>query len=332
MKYFVFTLKLAISGLLAWLLLSRVDLAPVGQFLKSSHGLSALALCVGVLIVQAGLASLRFRWIMRLMGKDFSLSAGFSIWMIGLLISQTLVTFIAGDAARIWQLVRRGYTRRLAGGAIFLERLLGFAVLMALVLACLPFLLSHGAEGAVRGGLLALALLCAAGIVAFIASAFVGRIVLRLVPRLSDSRIASGLLDVTSAARHLGSSWKLTGGIVLLSAVMHLLNAVTFYILATAAGVQLGAAISIAVALPVMLIALMPIALAGWGVREGAAVVGYGLFGVAPQIAVAISVSFGLALLIASLPGAFYLWFARSAKKQVLEESESQPQAVAESA
>jgi len=330
MKYLVFTIKLAISGLLAWLLLSRVDLAPVGQFLKSSSGITALALCVGVLIAQAGLAALRFCWIMRLMGNDFSLRAGFAIWMIGLLVSQTLVTFIAGDAARIWQLVRRGYARRLAGGAVFLERLLGFAVLMALVLISLPFLLSH-AQGAVRAGLLVLAMLCAAGIVGFIASAFIGRIVRHLVPRLSDSRIASGLLDVTSAARHLGSSWKLTGGIVLLSAVMHLLNAVTFYILATAAGVQLGVAVSLAVALPVMLIALMPIALAGWGVREGAAVVGYGLFGVVPQTAVAISVSFGLALLIASLPGAVYLWFARSAKKQVLEEGESQPRPVAES-
>ena len=111
-----------------------------------------------------------------------------------------------------------------------------------------------------------------------------------------------------SAARHLRASWKLTSGVLILCVIMHLCNALTFYILASAAHAGLDAATTMIVAVPVILIALLPIALAGWGVREGAAVVGFGLYGVSPETAVTISVAFGLALVIASLPGGFYLW------------------------
>jgi glycosyltransferase 2 family protein len=55
----------------------------------------------------------------------------------------------------------------------------------------------------------------------------------------------------------------------------------------------------------------MPIALAGWGVREGAVIVGYGLFGVASAPALAVSIAFGLASLAASLPGALFMRFAK---------------------
>jgi uncharacterized protein (TIRG00374 family) len=323
-KFLLFAIKLAITGALAWVLFTRIDFAPIGHFLKSGHAAGPLTLGVGVFLVQAVLAALRFRLIMRLMGTPFPLYLGFSTWMIGLIVSQTMVTFIAGDAARIWQLARRGYGRRLSGSAVFLERALGFAVLMAMVLICIPFLLSQGATGAVRTGLLMVAGLCAAGIGGFVLSGFFSRVAARLAPRLHAQRIAAAVVDVTSAARHLTTSWPVTAGVVMLSAVMHLLNASVFYILADAVGMNLDIVTIAAVALPVMLIALMPVALAGWGVREGAAVVGYGLFGVAPETAVTISVGFGLALLVASLPGAIYLWRGKPAPATVPAQTENE--------
>ena len=321
MKYLLLALKVAISGALIWVLLRRVDFAPVGHFLKSGRVLAALVLCVGVLLVQALMAAVRMRWIMRLMGSQFPVRLGFSTWMIGLLVSQALVTFIAGDAARIWQIARRGYGRRLVGSAVFIERALGFAVLMALVLVCAAFLLSHGAAGAIRNGLLVVAGLCAAGIAGFVASAFLGRVITRLAPHLHARRIVSAIVDITSAARHLGGSPKMTGAIVGLTVAMHLCNVLAFYILGSAADIDLNLATTTAIALPVMLISLLPIAVAGWGVREGAAVVGYGLFQVPAETAVAISVAFGLAMLITSLPGGIYLWLNKLADVPALANS-----------
>jgi glycosyltransferase 2 family protein len=79
------------------------------------------------------------------------------------------------------------------------------------------------------------------------------------------------------------------------------------FVLARASDVGLDFLATAAVALPALLIATMPIALAGWGVREGAMIVGYGLFGVAPGAALAVSVGFGLASLAVSLPGIVFI-------------------------
>ncbi len=319
MKVALIIAKVAITLALAWIILERVDLAPVGSFITSSRATAAMILCVGVLIGQAFMAALRLRWIMRLMGTHLPLSTGFSTWMSGLLVSQA--TFIAGDATRIWQLVQRGHGRRLSAGAIFLERALGFAVLMAMVLVSLPFLLARDMDAAVRAGLWTLGGLCGVGILGFVASAFVNRIIARVAPRLHAQRIASAITDITSAARHLASSWKLTIAVILINVIMHLCNALVFYILGLAADVNLSMANTVIVALPVMLMALMPIALAGWGVREGAAVVGYGLFGIGAQTATTLSITFGLVLLLTSLPGGIFLW---AGKKVAAEDRERQ--------
>jgi uncharacterized protein (TIRG00374 family) len=307
-KFLILVLKLAITGLFVWLLVTHVDLAPLGGFLKSTEALEALAISVAMFLGQAVLAALRVRLIMRLMGNDLPLKLGFSTWMIGLLISQTLVTFIAGDAARVWCLTQEGYGKRLSGGAIFLERSMGFAVLMGLTLIAMPFLLARGPSAAVQTGLYTVVALCIVGICGFIASGFFHRVMVRIAPRFDESRIGSAIVDVLSAARHLNQSWGLTAAVIGLSVVMHLFNAFTFYIFAAALHAGLDVSTTIIVAMPVMLIALLPIALAGWGVREGAAVVGFGLYGVPPETAVTISIAFGLSLVIASLPGGFYLW------------------------
>jgi glycosyltransferase 2 family protein len=59
----------------------------------------------------------------------------------------------------------------------------------------------------------------------------------------------------------------------------------------------------------VSLIQLMPVSLAGWGVREAAMVVVLAGFGVSATAALAISVLMGLALIVLGLPGGL-IWLA----------------------
>jgi uncharacterized membrane protein YbhN (UPF0104 family) len=318
-KLVVLALKLAITGLLVWLLMTHVDLAPIGDFLKSPDALGAIAICVAMFLGQAVLAALRLRWIMRLMGADLPMGLSYSTWMVSLLVSQTMLTFIAGDAARIWRFTQAGYSKQLTGGAIFLERALGCAVLMVLTLVSMPFLLDRDPSLAVRTGLYTIGGLCAAGVIGFVLSGFFHRVMVHIAPRFDESRIGSVVVDVLSAARYLRQSWSVSAGVIGLTVIMHVCNAVTFYILGTAAHAGLDVTAAVIVAMPVMLIALFPIALAGWGVRESAAAVAFGLYDVAPQTAVTISVAFGVALVIASLPGALFLWKDKAQVQAALE-------------
>ena len=61
---------------------------------------------------------------------------------------------------------------------------------------------------------------------------------------------------------------------------------------------------------PALLVALVPVSVGGWGVREGAFVVLLGFYGIRPEQSLVVSVLFGLALLVASLPG-LVAWLGR---------------------
>jgi glycosyltransferase 2 family protein len=311
-KWIAIGVKIGISGLLAWLVLKHVDFTAAGALLRSERGALALIVAIAVLLGQAALAGARTACIMRLLGARCSMARGFAVWMIGLVVSQSLITFIAGDAARVWQFVRLGYSTRLASSAVVLERAIGLVVLLALVLACEPLLLARASPGAVRTGLIILALVSAGGILAFAVSPFLGSLRRLLPARLRDHRVVEIAVDIASVARHLTRSWKLGAGIVAASVLMQLSNVLVIFILARAIGVSLDFLATAAVTLPAMLIAMMPIALAGWGVREGAMIVGYGLFGVASAPALAVSIAFGLALLVASLPGALFIRWGKT--------------------
>jgi uncharacterized membrane protein YbhN (UPF0104 family) len=63
---------------------------------------------------------------------------------------------------------------------------------------------------------------------------------------------------------------------------------------------------------PAVLVATLPISIAGWGAREVAMVKLFGLIGVPASQAVALSVLFGLSTVLIALPGGlFWLLAAR---------------------
>lgn len=57
---------------------------------------------------------------------------------------------------------------------------------------------------------------------------------------------------------------------------------------------------------PIFLLTIIPISLAGWGVRESAMVGILVLVGAAKSGVLAISILYGLILIISSLPGAYF--------------------------
>jgi len=317
-KLIAIGVKIGITGLLAWLLLQRVDLAAAGALLRSEGGAAAFLLAIAVLMGQAVIAGARTACVIRLLGGRGSIGRGFALWMIGLLVSQSLITFIAGDAARLWQFIRLGYSRRVASSVIVLERAVGLVVLLAMVLPGAPVLFAHAPPGAVRTGVTILTIVCAAGILTFVTSGFLGGVRGLLPARLRAHHLLEVAIDLASVARHIAPSWKRGASVVAASVLMQLSNVFAVFILARASGINIDLPATAAVALPSLLIAMMPVTVAGWGVREGAMIVGYGLFGVAPATALAVSVAFGLAMLVASLPGALFIRWGKEAKKPAL--------------
>jgi hypothetical protein len=64
-----------------------------------------------------------------------------------------------------------------------------------------------------------------------------------------------------------------------------------------------------------MLVTSLPISVAGWGVREGAMVVAFGYVNVPAESAFAMSVLFGLTMLMSGIPGSILWWWSADRKR-----------------
>ena len=103
-------------------------------------------------------------------------------------------------------------------------------------------------------------------------------------------------------------------GVVAASGVALVGNVATFVIAARSAGSAASPEQLLPLALLVLLAMALPLNLAGWGPREGAAAWAFGAAGLGVDRGVAVAVVYGVLVLVASLPGAGLLLMARSGR------------------
>jgi uncharacterized membrane protein YbhN (UPF0104 family) len=99
--------------------------------------------------------------------------------------------------------------------------------------------------------------------------------------------------------------------VLFLSILSQLFPVVAVGLLAAGLNVQISVLNLTFVSLCAVLAAAIPISFAGWGIREGALVFLFGLYGVPADTALAISILFGACLALASAPGALLLFGSR---------------------
>jgi uncharacterized membrane protein YbhN (UPF0104 family) len=306
-RHWALALKLLVSLGLLVLVARSVDLASVGALLLDLPfwaGLAAVASLTGIGLVSA----VRWWLVMRAIGAPLPLGRITALMFVGNFFTQVLPTSIGGDAVRIWQASREGIAFDRAFIGVMLERITGLIALVVMValgvfwlgermdppvlrfvlLACLPVL---------AGGLLMLCLL--------------DRLPARLADRLLTLPLFGrllGLLGVMAAdTRRVLLAQPLSSGLLLLSAAAQVFSALAVLALAQGLGLALSPLAALAVVPAIILITFIPLSFAGWGVREGASIIMLGLAGIGADQAVTVSVLFGLALLVAGLPGCL-LW------------------------
>ena len=94
---------------------------------------------------------------------------------------------------------------------------------------------------------------------------------------------------------------------ILYSLIIHLMNVVCLYVLAIDLGINISFLTSFTLFPIVIFSMLMPISIAGWGVREVAMVVLLALVGISSESALALSLLYGIILTIVGLAGGI-LW------------------------
>jgi uncharacterized membrane protein YbhN (UPF0104 family) len=108
--------------------------------------------------------------------------------------------------------------------------------------------------------------------------------------------------EVSRASRRLFRDPGRCGAVLGFSIITIALSVLALKFVGDAVGSPLPLGSWIMIVPPVTLIQLVPVSLAGWGVREAALVVALGWFGVPAEMALAISVLVGLCLILWACP------------------------------
>lgn len=290
--------RFALSGALLWLLLSRTDASALMARVAVIDP-RWLAAAFALTVVQVVLIS--WRWAVIMAGLDASIGTmrALRINLAAFFLGQALPTSIAGDAWRVLKIRSLGFGIGTGLRGVLIDRTTAMIGLVLVVLVTAPLLLARMPDPAMRWTVAA-GLGLGAALLALALSAD------RLSGRWASGRL-SGVAEFGRAVRGLLSRPVTAIPIVGVSAVVHLLAGVTMWLIAGSLGLPVGLVDCLVLMPPIVLVAGMPLSIAGWGLREGAVVAVFALVGVPMDGALLMSVLLGLLLLLVSLPGGLLL-------------------------
>jgi uncharacterized membrane protein YbhN (UPF0104 family) len=300
-RLLAFLVKVAISALLLYLSLRRVNLESVGQRLGGLD-LKWVALILFLLCAQMPLLALRWRWIAAICGAKLPPATALRYTFIGLFFSQVLPSTAGGDAARIWLLARGGAGWPVAIYSVLIDRVVGVSALAVLIVACLPWTLQLIHDPVARAALALIGFGILGGAIVFLA---LGVRHLWVMERwwitrhfATASRLAWRLYRSTAGAR-----------VAVLSFAVHFMTVAVAWGAARAAHATVDFVHVLFVVLPVLLIAMIPVSIAGWGVRESTMVLAFSYAGLAESDGLIVSILYGAATLMVGAVGGI-VWLA----------------------
>jgi uncharacterized membrane protein YbhN (UPF0104 family) len=284
-RWWLVALRVAVSAAALWLVARSVDASAVlAQLGELRAGWVALALAVTV--AQVWLLAVRWRYTAARLGLDLPLREAWGEYYLGIFVNQVLPGGVVGDVSRAWRHARSSARTGPAVRAVIVER--GSAQLVMIAVAAVSALLLPGTVSSAQS------LGLAAGLVA------VGALVLAFLLRADpDSQAGKLLADARRAcfAPNTVAFQLTTASVVVASYVA------VFVIAARAVGIDSSLATIVPLIAPVLMTMLIPVTVAGWGLREGAAAALWSAAGLSAEEGAAVSVAYGLLVLVSSLPG-----------------------------
>lgn len=310
--FLIFTARVVVSFGLLLLALRGINFAAI-QSRLSQINLLWIGVAVAVAIFQIFLGALRWREISELCQAPLSDLLAFRYNMIGAFFNQTLPSSIGGDGMRLWLIGRTGAGWRAATYSILTDRAVGLIALALIVVASLPW--SYGIIADQRGRL-ALVLVDFAAL-----AGGLGFLVLSHLPwRWLKIWWPTKHVDACSAiANKVIFSRRSGPKIAVLSLTIHVLSVLIAWCCVRSIKAPGSFEQLFMLTPPIMLIAMMPISIAGWGVREATMMVAFGYAGLAQTDGTVVSILFGAVyFIVGGLGGLAWIFSAEKAANQAL--------------
>lgn len=281
------SLKLIVSSALLFLVFSRTGVKQVFSLLKGIH-FSAFFSAVLLYIIAQLFSTVRWKLFLP---ETLGIKKLFSLYLIGSFFNTVLPGLIGGDAVKAFYLYRATGKSSLAVASIFMDRYIGFVMLIIICTLAFPFGYSYFHNSPISWAFPFIVL-------AFIITSFL-IFGFRFGKRV---KILSEFYDYFHSYRNQKGIILKT---LLISAVIHLSGFFAVYILALGLGVYVPFLACLIFVPLIIMFAALPISISGIGIREGAFVLFFGLIGIRQDFATALSLSWFLANSTGSLLGLF---------------------------
>jgi hypothetical protein len=235
-----------------------------------------------------------YRWQLIMHNLDFGqpLSFYWQSYFKGMFFNQGLPTSIGGDAIRVLDVAGRGFRKRDALYGVFVDRIIGLGALMSLTL----FAFVLGPDLLPVKVYRPILLLIAAGLIGLFGASFVRRMSwLDRYPKLAILKVISSRLFQALSSHRLQ--------LIASSLLIPVLAMLGFFATGWALGLRYDLMIYFAIVPPALVLTVIPISIAGWGVREGALIGLFSLVGANKTTVLMMSLLYGMTLIVVSLPG-----------------------------
>ena len=293
-----FVLKLVVSIVLFAIVLSRVDIGAVSQTIAKAD---ALPLWLAVLLSLAMNVTDAAQWqsVLASLGHRITFKAALAYSFSGSFFGVFGPSSLGVDVYRAAQMRRLGISTEIAVRAVVTTRLMAFVSLLAVIATGLP--IAFALNLTLRDQIL---LCCTflAGLTALFAILLLDPI-RRNFSILRRVTIAEKLADISKDLRRAVTSKRHAATSLFLATATHVLRLSTFAALAWAFHTWVGFWPLYALIPISLLVAMIPITIGSWGVREISVIYFLGWAGVGIAAALSMSVAFGILRLVMAFFG-----------------------------
>lgn len=288
-------LKILVSGALLYFALRKANFADLASRIDVAS-LGWIGLAIAVTFLQIFVGVLRWREVSAACGASLTTRQAMRYNVIGAFFNQTLPSSIGGDAVRLWLVARAGAGWRAATYSIFVDRAIGLIALAIIIVASLPWSYNLISDPHGRSALLLVDFAALAGGVGFLILGILPWPWLKRWWATHHLHACSVIANRVIFSRDRGPT------VAALSVLVHVLAVVIAWCVVQSIAAPVVFSQIFQLIPPVMLITMLPISIAGWGVREATMGLAFGYAGLMPNEGVNISLLFGA---VSFIVGAF---------------------------
>jgi len=299
-------LKLGITALCFVLIFRSIGVYDLGRVIRQVDPWYLLPALIFNLLATV---TASYRWYLVMQALDFGHGPAFYFksYLKAAYFNQVLPTSIGGDAFRVLEAGRLGRGNKEAFYGVLLDRVVGLVGLLVLNLIAnlaYPGLLPRPVFLLIN----VIAVFGLAGVVTFAAA---GRI-----RRLDRYLVLKHLHEFSARIRTLYKTRSAIAFHTALAVAIHFVLVLSVYFVGRGVGLAYDLPAFLVIVPPVFMLMVIPVSLAGWGVREGGFIGLFVLIGADKTQVLSMSLIYGLLGLVAALPGLFFFLAGRQHREK----------------